>query len=62
MVAPCIPVEIFQRFRGAYILLHQLPDNGCSKNLRSVGQFLADDKDQHPRRHLHILCLENVKF
>jgi hypothetical protein len=43
--APCRLLDIDRRFRGAHN-----PDDGGSKHLWNVGQFLPDYTAQHPRR------------
>jgi hypothetical protein len=48
-VAQCNPVETDRRFRGAYCLHHQ-GDNGGSKHLRNIGQFVPNYTVQLPRR------------
>jgi hypothetical protein len=48
----CRLVEIDRRFRGTYYLHHHgydRPEDGRSKHLWNVGQFLPD-MAQHPRR------------
>jgi hypothetical protein len=51
-VAPYSLVEIYRRFRGVYCLFHQGDDDddGGSKHLWNVGEFLPDYTAQHPRR------------
>jgi hypothetical protein len=41
-VAPCSLVEIDRRFRGAYCLSLQDDDDGDSKHLLNVGQFIME--------------------
>jgi hypothetical protein len=56
--------EIYRCFRGASCLHHQ---GGCndddrdSKVLRNVSKFLPEYMVQHPKRHPHIYCRENLK-
>jgi hypothetical protein len=38
-----INIVIDRRFRGAYCLLHQIPDNGSSKHHWNVGHYILDD-------------------
>jgi hypothetical protein len=49
-VAPGTVVEIDQHFRGAYYIHHQGDDDGGSKYLWRVSQFLRDCTAQHPWR------------
>jgi hypothetical protein len=48
-VAPCSLADADRCFKGDYCLQHR-PDEGGSKRLRNVGQFLPDYTVQHPRR------------
>jgi hypothetical protein len=50
-VVPCGMVEHDWHFRGAYCL-HHLPDEGGSKHLWNVGQYLPDYMAQHPKSQL----------
>jgi hypothetical protein len=49
-IAPYCLVESDRRFIGAYCLHYHRPDDGSSKHLWNVGQFLWDYTAQHPRR------------
>jgi hypothetical protein len=60
-VAPCSLVKTDGSFRGAYCL-HHCPDDGGSKHLWNIGQFLSDYMCNIPEdSHLHTHCCENLK-
>jgi hypothetical protein len=51
VVAPCRPVEVYRRFKGACCLHHQgdeCPDDGGRKHLWNVGKLLPDYTTQQP--------------
>jgi hypothetical protein len=51
VVAPCSPVEVCRRFRGACCLHYEGDDDaGGSKHLRNVGRLLADCARRQARR------------
>jgi hypothetical protein len=50
-VAPCILLEVYQSFRGACCLHHEVTDYGCSKHLWNVSKLLPDYIAKHPTRH-----------
>jgi hypothetical protein len=63
-VAPCSLVGIDRPFRLACCLHHQgddLLDDGGSKLLRNVVQYLPDYRMQHPRRYPHITRVSQMK-
>jgi hypothetical protein len=60
-VVPCSLVGTDRRIRGAYYL-HYRPDDGDSKLLLIVGQYLQTTRRNIPEdSHLHIRRRENLK-
>jgi hypothetical protein len=59
-VAPCSLVDTDRHFRGAYCLQHRT-DNGGSKVLWNVGQYLPDYTAQHRRRQPSSMVISSLR-